>query len=399
MRLQFTLSHLSILLLPVLASCGDVAAPSDEPGLGGTPPGGTPDNGAAGGGATGGGAAGGGAVGVPGGPGNMDQGAMGPTFTGDVQERPAPGSPGAEACIEVSVQFEKVIPNVLLLVDMSGSMTQNLGGEDTPVVEERRWGVLHDALMNTTDGVVFGLQNEVNFGLMTYTTQQPREVGCPALQTVPIALSNHAAIAAEYNAIYPLNYTNGETPTPDAVDAAAALLASNQGVNPNVLVIATDGEPDTCEVFNDDLEGARAASVVAVQNAYMLGITSFVVSVGRDVAEQHLQELANAGQGLAPATPGNLFYTATTRSELASAFQQIVGGVASCTVDLNGEVTAGLENTGTVSVNGAPQVLNDPNGWRLVSPSQIELLGTSCAAISEQGLLEIRFPCESFDIR
>jgi hypothetical protein len=61
--------------------------------------------------------------------------------------------------------------------------------------------------------------------------------------------------------------------------------------------------------------------------------------------------------------------------------------------DLNGQVTAGTESQGTVTLNGAVVPYGD--GWHLVTPSRMELAGAACATLKStpNATLSARFPC------
>jgi hypothetical protein len=322
-----------------------------------------------------------------------------------------------EACLQQDVEFTNDIPNVLLLVDRSGSMHK-------PIVEggtEIRWTALRTALIDPTAGLVPLNQALVNFGLMLYTgpdsTQNPvvghedtigtadedyiENPPCPYLVPVPIALNNSAAIEAAYRPITMQVGTLGQTPTGESVEAAVPVLT---GLDPalfpgrKAIVLATDGEPDLCSNGNDEM-GGRTRSVNAVTAAFAEGVTTFVISVGSDTGEAHLRQVANVGQGYPAADMTDRFYRASDAAQLKQAFEDIVSGVRACTIALNGAVK-GTGADGNVTINGMPVTFGDPNGWRLNGPGEIEFLGASCDLIKmNEGNVSIgiKFPCASFE--
>jgi hypothetical protein len=76
----------------------------------------------------------------------------------------------------------------------------------------------------------------------------------------------------------------------------------------------------------------------------------------------------------------------------------ITFSIRSCSFALNGTVEVGQESSGTVTLDGKPLVYNDPNGWHLTSPSQLEVQGTACDAIKNTGgQLAVHFPCGAFE--
>lgn len=311
-----------------------------------------------------------------------------------------------DACAETKVELSSETPNVLLLVDRSGSMSEEL--EDTI----SRWVALRGALIDPTTGLVPTVQASVNLGLVLYTGPDRGSIGlestleepdpdyvetevCPYLVQVPVAPNNGAAISAAYLPASIRSGSRGQTPTGESVEAAVPALT---GLDPvlypgrKVIVLATDGEPDLCENGNDE-RGGRERSVAAVEAAFTAGVTTFVISVGDQVGEDHLRELANLGQGLPADDPMDRFYRAADATSLAQAFEDIVNGVRSCTFALDGVVT-GDGNDGTVTIDGNAVIKDDPNGWRLNGPSEVELLGTTCELVKTgDHSIDVSFPC------
>jgi hypothetical protein len=310
-----------------------------------------------------------------------------------------------DACAETKVELSTETPNVLLVVDRSGSMS-------LPLVDQSRWTTLRNALIDPTAGLVPAVQATVNLGLALYTGPDRGRIGlestatepdpdwletevCPYLVQVPIAMSNGAAIQAAYlpEQIRPMSF--GQTPTGESIEAALpALTGLDPALYPGrkVIVLATDGEPDLCE-DGDDEEGGRERSVAAIGAAFEAGVTTFVISVGDEVGEDHLRELANLGQGFPADDDVDRFYRAEDATSLAQAFEDIVNGVRSCIFSLDGMVT-GDGHEGTVTIDGTAVVQNDPNGWRLNGPSEVELLGTACELVKAgDHTIDVSFPC------
>jgi len=293
------------------------------------------------------------------------------------------GAGGADACADVVVKFEKQIPTVMLLIDQSGSMTSAFGNGD-------RWGELYKTLMDAQAGIVKTLQNDVRFGLALYTSNGGSAGGtCPMLTKVPIALSNYAAIDAAYAPASPV----GDTPTGESITAVTKDLVAFAQPGPKIIVLATDGEPDTCAVPNP--QNGQPESIAAAQDAFGKGVKTFVISVGSEVSLGHLQDVANAGAGLpiggADKAP---FYQALDKAALVAAFDTIINGVRSCVLKLNGTVDAASAGEGKVFLDGSAIGYNDPNGWKLNAPDEIELVGTSCDTIKTgDHSISVEFPC------
>lgn len=321
-------------------------------------------------------------------------------------------------CASIDVEVTKVVPTVVLLIDQSSSMESTFGGTQTapPNFPNSRWVNLRDSLMDPDGGIVKKYEGDVEFGLALYSANSgdekpPAVATCPIMKLVPFAKSNHAAINAAYAPEVPID----DTPTGEAVKAAAGLddlgnpvdggFASLPTGRPKVIVLATDGEPATCA--NLDVTGTAGAQKLVVDNvqaAYRAGIKTYVITVGTNVSEAHQQAVANAGHGyfdggVADAGPdanAPLIRT-TSQAQLAAAFDEIIFGVRSCSFKLNGQVVPGTAGQGDVRVNGTPLTLNDPNGWKLTSPNEIEITGTSCNIIkTSDAKVTVRFPCSGF---
>lgn len=295
------------------------------------------------------------------------------------------GTGGAGICAGTNLNLDKQIPTVLLLVDQSGSMDAEFAGSD-------RWQVLRTSLMTPGMGVVDTLQAQVRFGLALYSgvANQP----CPVITQVAPAMNNYPAIDAAYPV--PTDAILDNTPTGESIDAASTILQAVTELGQKVIVLATDGDPDSCaEPNSNGTNPPREMALTAAEQAFQNGIFTFVISVAADADQAHLAELANVGQGYPRNDAMNRMYLANDQAQLAAAFATIVEGVRSCAFALDGRVTDGGETQGTVTLNGVPLTLNDPNGWRLSGPSTIELTGTACDTVknTENVSLNAQFPC------
>ncbi|HET6585136.1 MAG TPA: vWA domain-containing protein, partial [Nannocystaceae bacterium] len=275
-------------------------------------------------------------------------------------------------------------PTIILLLDQSGSMTADFNGES-------RWNTLRDTLLDPDLGVVVWFQNQVRFGLALYsnTLGNPE---CPELvETAPMEMS-YEAIADAFDAAAPSEHT----PTGESIAAVTTELAADPTMGEKIILLATDGEPDTCA--QPDPQMGQAESVDAAAAAFEMGIHTFVVSVGEETSAQHLQDVANAGAGVQPGDPEAEFYVAVDQPSLAQAFVDIIKSTRDCAFDLTDSVMAGMAGSCTVDVNGNPVMLDDPDGWQLNSPTEIELLGGACDAVQQDdATVEMVCQCDSVE--
>jgi hypothetical protein len=79
----------------------------------------------------------------------------------------------------------------------------------------------------------------------------------------------------------------------------------------------------------------------------------------------------------------------------------VVGSTRSCVYTMNEEVDLEKAYLGTVLVNDVVARFEDEDGWRMNSPSELELLGASCIAVKTtiNPDVYISFPCDSFAVK
>jgi hypothetical protein len=177
------------------------------------------------------------------------------------------------------------------------------------------------------------------------------------------------------------------------------MIQSNPPPNegPTILVLATDGEPDSCEVPNPNpTDGARSEAVNAAAAAHGVGIDVFVLWVGdlsSTSTRDHLQDVANAGvDGTGTVWVGD------DPTSLQDALQSIVSDSISCDIQMDNRFDDKdmACNEGDVRLNGTPLACSDTNGWRvkLGVDDVIELLGTACDTFKTGSVtFSATFPC------
>jgi von Willebrand factor type A domain-containing protein len=290
-------------------------------------------------------------------------------------------------CPAVHLQTMPVTPSIDLVVDRSGSMTMT---DITP----SRFQAIDTGLFDPATGAVTATQANVYFGEILFAGDQ---TPCLFLNgfTAPRALNNAAALKTLLES-HPPN--NGSTPTSNAVQAATAdfMAAPPPAGSPPVILLATDGQPNSCSNGPD-----AGASVNAAKAAYAAGIRLFILGLALAGTNQYLQDMANAGTGKptgqAPGCAGCApFYTANNPAQLSAGLNSIINGVLSCDLTLNGMVDPATAQNGQVTLNGmslmyGTQWTIDPNGM------VIHLVGTACDTLKNTpgSTVDAAFPCGS----
>lgn len=306
-----------------------------------------------------------------------------------VEPRPQPApKPTPEVCAKGELSLAARPATVTVLVDQSLSMEQSFDGGS-------RWTVLKDALLNEQTGAIKTLENDVRFGIALYSSQngfgRRQDRVCPlltGLDEVPNALGNFTKIRDVYAAAEPVD----DTPTAESLAAVTDKLVALPADGPKVIVLATDGEPDTCD--DPDAHGAdtNRFAVETARASFAAGVRTYVLSVGTEIAESHLQDMANAGAGVPAGGTNARFFKATDQAGLKNALQSILNDTRSCSFHLDGTLDTRIVEKGTVLLDGQPLVHGtdysiDANGELVLSAARCNTVKTGNHRVSAE------FPC------
>jgi len=325
------------------------------------------------------------------------------------------GGFGGDSCAGVRIGAGRVVPTVQLVIDGSGSMDQGFGGGS-------RWSAVNDALLGP-NGVVRRLEGVVRFGMAIYQTGDQNS--CPLLTGPAPDLNNFMAINAAW-----LPRPGGSTPTGEAMESVVASMSASGDMldtdtGPQIIILATDGAPNGCAggagniglwvtcTFLNPMDPACAGlntmlatdgyvrTLAAAVDAQMKGIDVYVLDLSDGGANRdELQKVANVGVGLPEAaTPPAPLYAPADPAALSSALETIIGGAATCQLALQGMITnaAAACSSGNVLLNSAPLSCDNPDGWRVVDATHIELVGQACTEWlnNPASIIDATFSCTS----
>ena len=282
-------------------------------------------------------------------------------------------------------QFEQVPPNLLILLDRSGSMD----GE-VPGTGQNRWEVARDAIFQVTTE----FNESIDFGLATYSSCLPG--GCsagtivvpilplaaPLIQdfldgTVGVGSSDGMGVAGDGRIEYLCDSGNPETSTGVALQALVGEPSLQDPARTNAILLLTDGgESSEC---TDDIDGPGGAANLLAQAG---PVQTFAVGMGGASLDQ-LQEIATAGGTDMP-------YFADQPADLQMALAAIAAAVASCTFQLD-EVPPDPDQIYIFFDDDPAGVPVDPaNGWTYdPATNTITFHGSACMSIQDGSVVEI----------
>ena len=305
-----------------------------------------------------------------------------------------PPEPVRHPCTSVSLTLDELRPAVTLLVDQSGSMRSRYPTRES---EQTRWQVVRQALLDPMAGVVPTLQQSIQFGLVFYTSHNGFTGGeCPILRLEDSATGNYEAIRKLYDSAYP----DDDTPTGAAVHEVTRKIQAANRQGPEVILLVTDGDPDTCA--QPDPQDGQAEAVAAVAAAHAAGIDFYVLGVSSDISGDKLQQLANVGQGKALDARGGVdadaaqpFQASASVAGLTAQLRDILAKVPLCEVALDRDVGVDELSAGNVVLDGQPLSYGSVDGFVLEDPRHLQIQGKACDTLRAAGKrLSVRISCD-----
>jgi hypothetical protein len=262
---------------------------------------------------------------------------------------------------------------------------------------ETRWSLVQNALFDPQHGVVKLFEHSVRFGIAFFTSHNGFSGGaCPLLSQVSAATDNYEALRALYAELEP----DDDTPTGAALQAITTELTSPSARGPQSIVIVTDGDADTCEV--PDPQEGQPEALAATERAFAAGIDVSVLGISTDIAEQNLQELANAGKGKpidavwgVDAAAAQPFHASEDVVGLAAQLAEILGRIPLCTVQLERDLVGDEASGGEVLLDGQPLAYGSANGFAVKDARHLEVVGQACETLKASGKqLSVRLSCK-----
>ncbi len=267
---------------------------------------------------------------------------------------------------------DNVPPNVLIVLDRSGSMNEQITGGT-------KWDIGRQAI----NGLVTTYGGGVFFGLAMYPgtdLEGTQGMMCgPGAVFVDPAAGTAAAISSDLAAA---GTTSFGTPTAEMLTALTTYAGLKDPMRADYILLITDGQ-STCE---------DPVPVVASLLGATPSVKTFVVGFGSGVDPAELDDMAQAGGTAGPMSP--FYYQADDATSLASAFAAIAGSVLSCSYVLSD--TPPDPSLLYVYIDGMQVPADNTNGWVYdAATNQLTFVGTTCDALKSgtAGELVISYGC------
>ena len=326
-------------------------------------------------------------------------------------------------CEEIKATLKPVEPNIMLVLDKSGSMVANPAGlwdhdADVNTPKITRWNSLYQVVqLVTTD-----YNDSINFGANLFPSTKAlgeyKATACVVEGNVeiPVAPMNKDAIL---NGIPQAGDTSLKGGTPSAAGVAAA-LAHLKTLDPQVpaaVLLVTDGAancatgaqpPGLFEAYDQTLHTVvQDAWNIDKIPTYVVGIDTKNVVSGNEQdgnpnatnTYEKLNELAVDG-GKPKDDPAEKFYNAVNQIQLKAALDIIAADALSCLIPLESQPGFPEETKVIIGDADIPMIVDcaTENGWvyemdMMGLYTGIRLCGTACEQLKLEKAADVEFYC------
>ena len=263
--------------------------------------------------------------------------------------------------------------DVLLVLDRSGSMDYSTTSDNNCNNGSANCTARWPALTSAVNATLSSTSNSISWGLKLYSSTG-NACGVSSGVEVQIATTSVATIQSLITSTKP----GGNTPTAQAITAAANYLTTVKDQNTKYILLATDGEPN-CAAGGNTTPNVQA-TVDAIAAAKAAGFLVYVIGIGPSVG--NLDNFAAAGGT-------TNYFPATSPQALTDAFASISKAVTTCTFNLT-QAPPDVNNI-AVYLDKSLVEKNGANGWSLGANSlTIVLNGSTCDKITSGAATQVQ---------
>ena len=296
-------------------------------------------------------------------------------------------------CAEANPQTTNLPPDVLIVLDRSGSMNDDLNDQPCMAGCTSKWTT---AVQTLTDYLPT-VEGTVNWGLKLFasTSGGGGNTSCSVNNMAEVApgANNANAIINRLN----MTTAGSSTPTTAAMMAAAAYLKTLTDPNPKYILLATDGIPTcgkaACAAGVNSGGSANscddANAIAAVKTVFDAGYPTFVLGIGtaNSPGDGTLSQMAVNGGFPRKDTPQ--YYPIGSADDLTAAFAAITQTVGMCVFSVTPALTSS-QSIGGVTYDGGSIAADPTNGYSVLGKNGIQLNGQSCDDFTSGKIKNVR---------
>jgi hypothetical protein len=291
---------------------------------------------------------------------------------------------GTGVCTQTSIVAAPNPPDILIVMDRSGSMADVFGQGQS------KWTVLSQAI----NSLVASTETTVNWGLKLYGDDDMCGVNAGA--AVRVGPSSASAIAA---ALAPVA-ASGETPTETAIESAVAYLQGLSDPDPKYLLLASGGQMGCgpgLDPSADDSTGAESAVSAAAGAGFPTFVLGVVDPTSEAAATGTLNQIAIVGNE-AQQNSSTSFYRVTDLSVLTEVTSARTSFGIGCTIALETSVAGAVLSVSAITTAGTTVAIpqDAANGWSYDAGGRNLILnGSVCTALqaSAYSVVSLRYDC------
>lgn len=325
----------------------------------------------------------------PGGSGIPEPETNNPLPSGNPETGDNPDEVKSDNCGESNFKAQPLPPNVMLVLDKSGSMSMETWKDNG--VTKTRWASLHA----TTEFLLDSFGDKVNFGIKLFPSKQPGgsfDMTKACLVDPGVDVECKPDSAQDIIDTLPKASGNfmGNTPTVSGLKEAYNHLSTLSDPNSEAAILIVDGRTN-CDETNDALSATAAQAKAKDILVYVVGI---------DLDQQTLASLTP----VAVAGGTEKVHNSSDSTALGKSLEDILGGISSCVIPLDEEPP--YEHMVIVKLGKKTEVpyLKDEHscdgkseGWVYTSSKkpykEIELCGASCETFKASPEVDVTYEC------